>query len=143
MTPKKRKAAKIIGAGVVLILLITSPLMWRAVRQTREFNRAFQAYSLNLRSGNLEAAYSLADPDFKAATSYADFLQIHRSLVDKFGELAAVTQQSAVVEGQGSPADWLAVTKARLQFQRGAVEFKYSFHFTDGTWKLHGFERVE
>jgi hypothetical protein len=143
MTPKRRKILKVVGAGVVLILLITSPLMVRAYRQTREFNRAFEAYSTAIRNGSFQSAYDMADAEFKAATSYSAFTQIHKSLIGQFGELSGVKQESAVVEGRGTPTDWFAISNATLQFQHGAVEFKYSFHLSDGAWKLHGFERAQ
>jgi hypothetical protein len=107
----------------------------------REFDHAFERYSIAIRNQTFQAAYDMADADFRTVTSYPQFASIHRAMNDKFGRLGAVKRTSQIFEGRGTPTDWFARTDATLQFERGTVKFGYWFHASSGKWMLRGFDR--
>ena len=124
MMSAHRKTAQSIGVGALLIAIIAVPFVpvWR---QMRQFDHAFQRYSSSLRNEAFQDAYDMADADFKAATSYAEFARIHQAMNNKFGRLRAVKTSNEVVEGRGKPFTWFAATDATLQFERGTIKFRY------------------
>lgn len=143
MKRKEGRILKIGGAVAAIILAITCPLLVKAYRQMREFNRAFDGYATAIQRGSFPSAYSMADAEFKRVTPYSEFEHIHRSFLRDYGELVAVTKGRSVVEGRMSPPQEVAVTNAILKYQHGTVRLKYSFRVSNGTWRLLGFERTQ
>jgi hypothetical protein len=142
MTPKNSKIIKIVVVSSLLILVITAPLLIRAYRQTRAFGLAFSRYSSAIINGDYHTAYGMADSEFKSATGYAEFADIHQSMLNQFGVIKLMKRGRTVIEGKGDPTDWYAAADAVMHFERGYITLRYSFHMTDGKWRLHGFERI-
>jgi len=143
MTTKQRRAIKILTAAVALVLLITSPLMVRAWRQTRAFGLAFEGYAAEVRSGQYKNAYEIGCSDFKSATPFPQFVSVYQSLGSSLGELQSITRGRTVVQGTGTPAEWWAETDATFEFKRGRAVYRMWFREIDGRWRLYGFRRTQ
>jgi hypothetical protein len=143
MISKTSKIVKIVALGILLIFVITSPLLIRGYRQMRAFNLAFSRYTDAITQSAYQSAYDMSDPRFKTVTPYLEFENIHQSMLSRYGNIRSAKRGRTRIEGKGDPMDWYAVADAVLQFDRGAMKIRYSFHIADGSWKLYGFEELK
>ncbi len=143
MTAKRKRLLIGVGVCVCLILAVTAPLMWRAWKHGVKFERDFDGFSSAIISRDFQAAYDGADAAFKAATPYAEFLNIHERLAGRFGQLRAITHTQTIVEGKGDPMQWLASTDVTLRFDGGSAKLRYWFCESAGHWRLVGFRPIE
>ncbi len=143
MTSKQRRWLIVAGAAACLILALTTPLMVRAWKQGGRFEQAFQDFSSAIQSQDFQLAYENADPAFKAATTYPEFLGIHRDLTRRLGSLKTISHTRTIVDGKGDPMQWVASTDATLQFAQGSARFRYSFRESAGKWRLLGLRPLE
>ena len=115
--------------------------MVRGWGHKQSFNKFFAAYSRALVRSDFQNAYHAAGTEFRAATTFDEFVRQHTELSRERGRLLSVKQGRTVVEGSGSPLIVVAVTTASLGFEKASVDVIYEFHFEDGEWRLFGFRR--
>ena len=76
----------------------------------------------------------------KAKVGDPEFVLIHSQLTEKFGNLKEVEAGQTVVEGTGTPPEWVGVVHATLKLRQRSVPVVYEFHRSADGWRVYGFK---
>jgi hypothetical protein len=129
-------------AALIVVFGATVPLMVKSWHQKQTFDATFDAYARAVRSRDYRMAYEMAGAEFRATTSYDEFVQANRSLASSFGEIRAIEPGETEVEGRGDPKVWAGVVHSVVHFDHGSAPMVFEFHEEAGVWKLYGFKKM-
>jgi Protein of unknown function (DUF3887) len=131
-------AAGALVLGVLVVIVVAG--MRLMVGAFQEPSKAMTTYTDALIRKDYQGAYKMASPELRAATSFADLVQLHNKLFDQFGALKTVKQTYWHIETKNGMN--CSTIQARFQFERASQMFEFELHEENGSWHVFSYKQL-
>ena len=143
MTRKRRNIVLwVVGSLAAVSLVAATPGLIGLAKQWRIVKQDFRDYGQALVDQRYADAYRMAGPQFQEATSFDAFVAQQRRLIEKYGQLKAVNEETMNVKTYRRPPGGVTIITASLDFGSRTVRFTYEFHLEGDRWALYGYKQL-
>ncbi len=132
----------LIGLGVLIALIATSPGILKGRAERESVLQTFDTYGNALVAGKFEEAYSYCGTEFQNAMPYAEFVQQQEEMQKQYGKLLSVLRKAYEIHGSGQPMIWKAAADLDFVFEKKTVQIEFVLVKENSRWVIFGYETL-